>query len=123
MLAIMFTVYCIVAPEYSLDPDYLEVPAGSSPCVNFTVISDPPLSESTRHSLSKADGSRARKFKVDCSHITFHNVGIADSGLYTISCCNSDGDEGQGTIELVITASQTTPLQYCVSKTSKHSVL
>ncbi len=40
---------------------------------------------------------------MESNRITFHDVREADSGLYTISCCNDDGEEGQGTVELEVT--------------------
>ena len=117
---ITLLLFCAVSPEYSLDPDYLKVPAGSSPCVTFTVTSDPPVPDDAKHTLSKEDGSKvSRRFKVESNRITFHDVGIADSGLYTISCCNDDGEEGQGTVELAVTPPiQPTSQNHCVSQTS-----
>ena len=82
----------------------MEARAGDSPVVSFTVTSDPPLTEDTEHKLTKEDGSKVTKrFKVDSGSITFRKVRVEDSGEYTISCCNEEGEVGQATLELDIT--------------------
>ena len=105
---------------YSLEPDYLKVPAGSSPCVTFTVTSDPPLPEDVRHTLSKRGGGEvSRRFKVQNNQITFHDVGVEDRGQYIVSCCNEDGDTGEGIVELAVTpVSQPSSQQHMTSNTS-----
>ena len=92
------------APKYSLDTDYLEAEAGSSPIVTFTVTSDPPLAEDTMHTLrKKSDGSKTTKrFRVENNHIIFRKVRAGDSGIYTISCYNDDEVMGQEELELVV---------------------
>ena len=102
----MFMIFLIYAgpPKYSLETDYLEAEAGSSPTLTFTVTSDPPLAEDTEHTLSKSDGSKAtRRFKVESNRITFRKVRVEDSGTYTISCCSDEGEVGQATLELEVT--------------------
>ncbi len=99
--------FSIVPPKYSLDADFLEVKAGSSPTVPFTVTCDPPLAEDTEHTLSKSDGSRAtRRFKVESNCVTFRKVRVEDGGIYTISCCSDEGEVGQATLELEVTPPQ-----------------
>ena len=89
-------------PEYSLDQDYLQVVAGSSPHVNFTITSHPPLEE-VRHTLRKKDGGPvSKRFKVEGERIIFWNVSVSDSGSYTISCCDEEGEEGEETMELEV---------------------
>ena len=91
-------------PKYSLETDYLEAEAGSSPTLAFTVSSDPPLAEDTEHTLSKSDGTKATKrFKVESNCITFRKVRVEDSGTYSISCCSEEGEVGQATLELEVT--------------------
>ena len=113
--------YYTVAPVYILEPDYLKVPAGSSPCVTFTVTSDPPLPEDVRHTLSKEGGGAvSRRFKVQNNQITFHDVALEDRGQYIFSCRNEDGEEGQGVIELkVIDPVQLSSQQCTTPDTSK----
>ncbi len=83
-------------PEYLLDTDYLEAEAGSNPALIFTVTSDPPLAEDTKHTLSKSDGSKVTKrIKVESNRITFRKARVEDSGTYTISCCNDEGEKGE----------------------------
>ncbi len=91
-------------PEYSLETDYLEAFAGTSPTLTFTVTSDPPLAENTKHTLTKRGGGEVTKrFKVESNSITFRRVRAAeDSGTYTISCCNSTGEVGHATLELEV---------------------
>lgn len=94
-------------PRYSLETDYLEADIGTSPTVTFTVVSDPPLRENTEHFFKKSDGSKVtRRFKIQGNSITFRNIKVEDSGLYTISCCNDEGEEGKAEIELDITSRQ-----------------
>ena len=67
------------------------------------MTSDPPLAENTKHTLSKSDGGVATKrFKVESNSITFRNVRLEDSGTYTISCHNDEGEVGQATLELEV---------------------
>ena len=95
-------IFIIVPPKYSLETDYLEAEAGSSPTLTFTVTSDPPLAEDTEHTLSKSDGTKATRFKVESNCITFRKVRVEDSGMYTISCCSEEGEVGQATLELEV---------------------
>ncbi len=90
-----------VPPKYSLETDYLEAEAGSSPTLAFTVTSDPPLAEDTEHILSKSNSTK--RFKVESNRITFRKVTVEDSGLYTISFCSDEGKVGQATLELEVT--------------------
>ena len=119
---ISLPLFCFtVAPTYTLEPDYLKVPAGSSPCVTFTVTSDPPLPEDVGHTLSKRGGGEvSRRFKVQNNQITFHDVGLEDRGQYIVSCCNEDGDIGEGIVELAVTpVNRYSSQQHMTSKTSK----
>ena len=111
----------VVAPVYVLEPDYLKVPAGSSPCVTFTVTSDPTLPEDVKHNLSmRGGGEVSRRFKVQNNQITFHDVGLEDRGQYIVSCCNEHGDIGEGIVELaVIPIGQPSSRQHMTLKTSK----
>ena len=85
-----------------LDPDYVEAAEGESPII--TVTSDPPLTEETKHVLTDENGKAATKrFRIEGGCITFCNVRLGDSGVYTISCCNEAGLEGKETLELDIT--------------------
>ena len=118
--------FLAVAPVYTLEPDYLKVPAGSSPCVTFTVTSDPPLPEDVRHTLSKRGGGEvSRRFKVQNNQITFHDVGVEDRGQYIVSCRNEDGDIGEGIVELAVTpVGQPSSQQHVMtSNTSKEHCL
>lgn len=70
-------------PKYSLATDYLEVEAGSSPSVTFTVTS---LAEGTGHTLRKSGGGEvSKRFRVESGHIIFRRLRSEDSGMYTIS--------------------------------------
>ena len=91
-----------VPPQYSLEDDYVEAKAGDSPTLHFTVTCDPPLAQDTTHSITNEKGEVVRRFKVQDNCITFRKVRTADSGLYTISCCNTKGLEGKATFELDI---------------------
>ena len=85
----------------------MEAEAGSSPTLTFTVTSDPPWLKDTEHTLSKRGGGEVtRRFKVESNRITFRKVGVEDSGTYTISCCNEEGEVGQATLELEVTHAQ-----------------
>ena len=96
---------CILAPpEYVLDPDYVEAAEGESPTIHFTIISDPPLAEDAKHMLTCKNGDAATKrFKIHRHYITFRNVRLSDSGVYTISCRNEAGLVGKETLELDVT--------------------
>ena len=75
--------------------------------MTFTVTSDPPLAEGTKYSLSKKGGGEVTKrFKVESDRITFRKVRVEDSGMYTISCRNEDGEVGQETLELEVVPPQ-----------------
>ena len=114
--------YCAAPPTYSLETDYLEAESGSSPTLTFTVTSDPPLAEGVKHTLRKTDGSSVTKrFKVESNCITFRKVRVEDSGTYTISCCNDEGEEGQETLELEVTTPQP-PTQQAVHVQGKTSI-
>lgn len=90
----------------------MEAEAGSSPNVMFTVTSCPPLPENCIHTLRKSDGNEATKrFKVESNCITFRKVRVEDSGRYTISCCNEEGEEGHTTLELDVVAASVTQTQ------------
>ena len=105
-------------PTYSLDPDYLQVTAGSSPTMEFTVTSYPPLVDA-KHTLSKkvyGGTTTGKRFKVEGNKIVLRNVDVGDSGLYRISCCNDDGEEGEEILELEVRPSDDAP--QAVRKTS-----
>ena len=71
--------------------------------MTFCVTSDPPLAEDAEHTLSKSGGGEVTKrFRVDSNCITFHSVRLKDSGMYTISCWNEEGEVGQATLELEV---------------------
>lgn len=94
-------IFLAAPPKYLLATDYLEAAAGSSPIVTFTVTSDPPLAEDTKHTLRKCDGiAVTKRFKVESNRITFRNVRVEDTGTYVISCCNDKEQVGQETFEL-----------------------
>ena len=87
-----------------LDPDYVEAAEGESPSIYFTVTCDPPLAEDAKHVLTCNNGDAATKrFRIEGSCITFRNVRLGDSGVYTISCRDEAGLEGKETLELDIT--------------------
>ena len=97
-------VHSLAAPQYILDPDYVEVAEGESSIIHFAVTSDPPLAEDAKHVLTCSNGDAATKrFRIEEDCITFRNVRLGDSGVYTISCCNEAGLEGKETLELDIT--------------------
>lgn len=86
----------------------MQAPAGTSPHVNFTVVSEPPsLLDDVKHTLKKVGGEAVvtRRFKIEENRITFQNLKVSDSGIYTISCCINDGEIGQETLELEVTES------------------
>ena len=94
----------LVAPKYVLDPDYVEAAEGESPIIHFTVTSDPPLAEETKHVLNdENDKAATKRFRIERNCIIFRNVRLGDSGVYTISCRNEAGLEGKETLELDIT--------------------
>ena len=90
-------------PEYTLDDDYVTARAGESPTLHFTVTSDSPLPEDTKHSIHNEDGKLIRKFKVTSDLITFRDVVVSDSGEYTIMCQDARGLQGRATFQLNIT--------------------
>ena len=91
------------------DPDYLEAAVGESPTIHFTVTNTPLAG--TIHVLTDENGKAATKrFRIEGDCITFRNVRLGDSGVYTISCCNEAGLVGKETLELDITpANHPTP--------------
>ena len=90
-------------PEYTLESDYIEAAAGTTPTVRFSVC---PLDEGVRHTLTKEGGGTATKrFKVEDGTIIFRRVTEADSGMYSISCENDVGI-GQATLELSVIPSE-----------------
>ena len=97
-------------PKYELETDYVEAAVGESPIVNFTITSHPPLGEDAKHTLTCEDGRPATKrFKVQGDCVTFRNIRVGDSGVYTISCQNEAGLIGKETLELDITSSIPAP--------------
>ena len=85
---------------------------GSSPTLAFTVTSDPPLADGAKHAFRKSDGSKVTKrFKMENNCITFRKVRLEDSGTYTISCCNDEGEEGRVELELEVTKSSASDSQ------------
>lgn len=83
---------------------------GESPTIHFTVTSDPPLPEDAKHVLTSEDGKAATKrFRIAGNCITLRNVRLCDSGLYTISCHNEDGQVGKETLELDVTEANPVP--------------
>ena len=102
-------------PKYLLDQDYLQVVAGSSPCVNFTIVSQPPLEE-VRHTLKKDGRPASKRFKVEGGRIIFRNVNERDSGSYTISCCDEEGEEGEETLELEVLPAESDHLPLPISQ-------
>ena len=111
IISIQSVIFSIAPPRYLLDQDYLKVVAGSSPHVDFTITSHPPLEEA-RHTLKKkGEEAISKRFKVEGGRITFQDVNVRDSGLYTISCYDKEGEEGKETLELkVLPASESDQL-------------
>ena len=96
------------SPKYTLESEYIEAAAGTTPTVQFSVDCYPPLDEDVRHTLTKEGGGAATKrFKVEGGTITFCRVIVDDSGTYHISCENDVG-KGQAALELVVNPSTTT---------------
>ena len=96
-------VCCIsAAPQYVLDPDYVEAAEGESPIIHFTVTSDPPLAEDAKHVVSKV-GSVVPSDRVNVSSnsISFRGVKRSDEGEYVISSSNAVG-KGQGRFSLKV---------------------
>ena len=82
----------------------METVAGTSPSVRFSVISEPPLDDDTKHTLSSSTSVRVSgRFMIENDSINFPNVCVSNSRVYTISCCNDDGEVGKAEIELVVT--------------------
>ena len=82
----------------------METVAGTSPSVSFSVISEPPLDDNTKHTLSSSTGARVSgRFTIENDSINFRNVHVINSWVYTISCCNDDGEVGKAEVELVVT--------------------
>ena len=87
---------------FSRPPKVLSGSGLPPPHVNFTITSHPPLEE-VRHTLRKKDGGPiSKRFKVEGGRIIFLNVSVRDSGLYVISCCDEEGEEGEETVELEV---------------------
>ena len=99
---VLIEFFALVPPEYELEDDYIEAQAGESPILHFSVTSDPPLTENTRHVVAAEKGGIVRRFKVQDNCIIFRKVRTTDTGSYTISCSNPKGLEGKATIELDI---------------------
>ena len=94
---------------------------GESPTIHFTVSSTPPLPEDVRHTLTHEDGKTATKrFKLEKDKITFRDVRVTDTGIYSISCRNDAGLVGTETLELEVTPRKTTTVSNVqVSSSSK----
>lgn len=87
-----------------MDKRYLKAEAGKKITLTFTVISDPPLADDTKHTLYQSDGILAsERFEVENNCITFNNLKVEDSGRYTISCLDNEGKKVQETLELEVT--------------------
>ena len=94
----------IVPPEYTLKQSYFEEVEGTSLSVSFSVDSEPPITDDVKHNLTRSAGERVSgRFTIENSCISFRNVSICDSGVYTISCCNDDDKVGKADVELVVT--------------------
>ena len=57
----------------------------------------------TEHFIHNEDGKLIRKFKVTSDCITFRDMEVSDSGVYTISCHGAKGLEGKASFELKVT--------------------
>lgn len=100
----MLLLLCIVPPEYILKQSYLEAVEGTSPSVSFSVISEPPLGDDVKHTLSSSTRERVTgRFMIENDCIFPRNVRVSNSRVYTISCCNDDGEVGKAEVELVVT--------------------
>ena len=83
--------------------DSIRAVAGESPTLKFTVTSDSPLPEDIKHLVLDESGKVVERFEVTSNLITFHNVEVSDSGVYTIRCHDSVGIQGRATFELMVT--------------------
>ena len=93
----------VVPPEYTMKQSYLEAIEGTSPSVSFSIISEPPLGGDVKHTLTASAGGRVSgRFTIENDCISFRNVSVSDSGVYTISR-NDDGKAGKADVELVVT--------------------
>ena len=93
-----------VAPKYTLKQSYLEAVEGTSPSVSFSIISEPPITDDVKHTLTAStEGRVSGRFTVENDCISFWNVSVSDSGVYTISCCNDDDKVGKADVEIVVT--------------------
>lgn len=72
--------------------------------VTFRKIGEQGISDVNEYSTNRIE--EARRLKVESFLVTFCNVRVEDSGMYTISCCSEEGDVGQATLELDITHAQ-----------------
>ena len=84
---------------------YLEAVEGTSPSVSFSIISEPPLGDDVKHTLTTNAGGRVPgRFTIEKKNcIFFRNVSVSDSGVYTIRCHNDDDKVGKADVELVVT--------------------
>ena len=92
-------------PKYCLQDDYLRAEAGSNPTVTFTMTSDLPLAENTKHILLNSNRSRTpMRFKIRSDAIIFQNVQVRDSGTYILTCDDAEGQKIEAAIELKVTS-------------------
>ena len=62
-----------------------------------------------------------KRFKVEGNKIILRNVNFSDSGLYSISCCNDDGEEGEEILELEVLAIKDGPQAAGRPQANRHS--
>ena len=106
-------IICVVisaAPQYVLDPDYVEAAEGDSPSIHFTVTSDPPLAEDAKHVVSEVGSVfPSDRVNVSTNFISFRGVKRSDEGEYVISSSNAVG-KGQGRFSLKVRSKLQHPL-------------
>ena len=93
-------VFLAAPAKYSLSTHYIKAAAGTSPTLTFTATSGSPLADGMVTLTTKEGASASERFKIENNCITFERVRVNDSGWYTISFQDDNGEVEQATLEL-----------------------
>jgi hypothetical protein len=81
------------------------VEEGSDVTVHFTVSSNPPLRQDTKHAIRK-DGQPATRLRAHHNCILLTKPEVGDTGTYHIRCENEDHLSGEGAFEIRVVKSK-----------------
>jgi hypothetical protein len=98
--------FLLDSPEYEFSDTFLEVEEGSDATVHFTVSSNPPIRQDTKHAITTDGHPATRRFRAHHNRIVLTKLKLEDTGMYHISSENEDHLSGEGTFEIRVVKSR-----------------